>query len=78
MTYPQRLDALCADRGFSRRVWDEWRQESGFERRLYWHGEVRDGETQIVAEVRDYRPEKAWNGSDGAARQLWRVLDSAI
>jgi hypothetical protein len=56
----------------------EWRQESGFERRLYWQGEVRDQEGALVAEVRDYRPEKVWSGYGGAARQLWRAAGSEL
>ena len=78
MTYPQRLDALCEQRGFSWRVWDEWRQVSGFERRCYWNGEVRDGIGNLIAETRDFRPGKVWNGRDGAARLLWEALDAAI
>lgn len=75
MTYPQRLDALCSERNWSWQVWEEWRQVGGFERRLFWHGEVRDARGELVAEARDHRPEKVWNGQDGAARQLWRALD---
>jgi hypothetical protein len=77
MTYPQRLDALCDQHCYSWRVWEEWRQVSGFERRLYWHGEVRDHDGRLIAEARDYRPDKVWNGPDGAARALWRALEQA-
>ena len=77
MTYPQRLDALCSERGYSWRIWDEWRQVGGFERKLFWHGEVRDARGELVAEARDYRPDKVWNGQDGAARQLWDALHQA-
>ena len=77
MTYPQRLDALCEQRGWSWRVWDEWRHVTGFERKLYWHGEVTDSDGTLIAETHDYRPDKVWNGHDGAARMLWKALDQA-
>jgi hypothetical protein len=73
-TYPQYLDQFCAERGYTWRVWEEWRQMSGFERRLYWHGEVVGTDGEPIATVRDYRPGKVWNGESGAARQLWRAL----
>jgi len=53
MTYPRRLDAHCAERGFLWRAWDGWRRESDFERRLHWQGEGRDHDDALIAEVPD-------------------------
>ncbi|MBJ7330663.1 MAG: hypothetical protein JHC95_12260 [Solirubrobacteraceae bacterium] len=74
MTYPQRLDGWAAESGGSWRVYSQWHQVTGFERHLLWFGEARDRSGAVVAEVRDYKPEKVIHGEVNTARRLWKAL----